>query len=180
MRRCSSEVRKSHFSLLASCGVLLTLFLSACGYTLQTKAQLPFRTVSIASIENRTVEPKLQDRLHRILAETLMEYGFEIDPSSQYRLEGTITRFDLRTVAERDLTTSEYEVFILGDFKLTDTATTKSTLFPGIQSPFITSFTATGKLESVLAQKEIATDTALRNLSQELVRRIVYAAGKAK
>ena len=38
----------------------------------------------------------------------------------------------------------------------------------------MTSFGSTGKLENVMAQKELSISNALKNLSEELVRRIIY------
>jgi outer membrane lipopolysaccharide assembly protein LptE/RlpB len=161
--------------------LLVTAVLCGCGYTLQTKSNLPFDTVAIGTIENRTFEPKLQDRLSVILADTFMEYGIRVVPSSSHVVQAVVTHFDLKTLSEIDLTTSEYQVTITGDFTLLDRETGTAVPLMKLQSPYLTYFFATGVIENVLAQKELATDRALRDLSQELVRRIIYAApvGKA-
>jgi hypothetical protein len=150
---------------------LFTLF--GCGYTLQTREHLPFDTISLGRIENKTLEPKLQDRFNRVLAETFAEYGFSVSPSSRYILEGKITKFDLKPLAEQLLTATQYEVVIKADFILIDKESGRSIpLVAG--SPFITYFSSTGTLESVMAQKEISTISALKNLSQEVVRVMLY------
>lgn len=151
----------------------LTFLLYGCGYTLQTRANLPFESVAVGKIENKTVEPKLQDRFNRQLSDTFAEYGFYVGQSSRYVLDGEITQFELRPRAEANLIATQYEVVITANFRLVDTLTGRS--FPLIaQSPFITYFGSTGSLESVLAQKELSTNSALKNLSQEVVRRIAY------
>lgn len=150
-------------------------FLGGCGYTLQTARSLPFGSISVGPIENRTFEPKLQDRLHRILTETLMEYGFEVAVSSRHVLSGSVISFTLVPLAEKDLTTTLYEVVVTGSFTLLDTETGESKILASVKSPFITTFTGGGPIESVLSKKELATDAGLRDLSRELTRRIVYA-----
>ncbi len=165
---------KPSFLVLAPFFWCLFLFVHGCGYTLQTRANLPFSSVSLGKIENKTFEPKLQDRLNRILAETLMEYGVEVTPWAEHRIDGDITMFQLLTVSEINLTTAEYQILIKADFKLTDTKTGASVPLVGVSSPFNTTFKALGNLENVLAQKEISTDAALRDLSQELIRRMIY------
>ncbi|MDA8214721.1 MAG: LptE family protein [Nitrospiraceae bacterium] len=151
----------------------LLFTLSGCGYTIQTKANLPFDTISVGNIENKTLEPKLQDRFNRQLAETFAEYGFSVRSSARYRLEGEITRFELTPLVEQNLVATQYEVVIKANFRLMDTAIGRSVpLVAG--SPFITYFSSADKLENVLAQKELSTNSALKNLSQEVVRIITY------
>ncbi|MBI3592774.1 MAG: hypothetical protein HY099_04765 [Nitrospirae bacterium] len=151
----------------------LIFLVSGCGYTLQTRANLPFDTIAVGTIENKTLEPKLQDRFNRALAETFAEYGFNVSSSARYRLEGKITSFDLRPMVEQQLTATQYEVIIKANFRLVDTESGSVTHLAA-DSPFITYFGSSGALESVMAQKELSTYTALKNLSQELVRLIAY------
>jgi hypothetical protein len=112
--------------------------------------------------------------MSRLLAETLMEYGFDVRTSARYRIEGKISRFDLTPVSEKSLTAIEYQITIAADFDLVDMQTQKKEGLASVSSPFITYFRSSGALVSVLARKEAATESALRDLSQELVRRIVY------
>lgn len=151
----------------------LLLTLSGCGYTLKTRADLPFEQISIGRIENKTIEPKLQDRFSRILAETLLEYGFYLNSPAKYMIEGDIEHFELRPLSEKLLTVVEYQVIIKGNFRLIDTESGKARpIVTG--DPFITYFVPKGKLEDVLANKELATNDAIKNLSQELVRQLIY------
>jgi hypothetical protein len=159
------------------CCLLFTaycLLSPGCGYTLLTKAELPIDTVAIGKIENKTLEPKLQDKLSRVLAETFSEYGFIASSSARYKVEVDIYEFKLEALYERELVATEYQVIIKAHFKLIDTQSNKIIPLEGVDSPFVTSFGSTGKLENVMAQKELSISNALKNLSEELVRRIIY------
>jgi len=149
-------------------------FISSCGYMLQTKADLPFESISVGKIENKTHEPKIQDKMNKILTETLMQYGFRVSPAARYRIDVDITRFDLNVLSEIGLTAAEYQVLITGEFKLTDIEKGTSTPLMSLNSPFVTYFNTLGRLVNVIAQKEMATESALKDLSQELARRIIY------
>jgi hypothetical protein len=150
------------------------LFVSGCGYTLQTKANLPFEEIAVGRIENKTLEPKLQDKFNRALANTFAQYGFRVNQSARHVLEGEILEFRLRPMVEQQLVATQYEVIILASFRLRDKATGK-TIPVSAGTPYITSFGSTGKLESVLAQKETSTIAALTNLSLSIVSTIAYS-----
>lgn len=147
--------------------------LLGCGYTIQTKTNLPFDTIAVGKLENKTFEPKLQDRFSRSLAETFSEYGFRVSSSARYRLEGEITKFELEPLVEQNLVATQYKVVIKANFRLIDTASGRSVPLVA-DSPFITYFSSAERLENVLAQKELSTVSALKNLSQEVVRVISY------
>lgn len=163
-----SSLRALTISTLLAC-----LILAGCGYSLQARSDLPFEEVAIGRIGNKTAEPKIQDIMARAMAEVLMEYGFAIGTDAPYRIEGEITRFDLRVLSERGLTATEYQVLIQGSFRLVDTRSGSFTPLTKTESLFVTSFSSGGRIESVLALKELATQTALRNLSIELVRELL-------
>ena len=154
--------------------MLVAVLASGCGYTLQQRANLPFDSVALGTIENKTVEPKLQDRMSRLLAESLMEYGIDVRPAAAETIEGAIKSFDLTPVSEKSLTAIEYQISIVADFRIVDNRTRKSKVLAAVSSPFITYFRSSGTLTSVLALKEAATESAVRDLSRELVRRIIY------
>src|SRR5208283_1585506 len=160
------------------CLLLITaycLVLSGCGYTLQTRASLPFETISVGKIENKTSEPKLQDSCHVALAETLSQYGYEVSPFARYRLEGQIFRIELVPTTEVNLTATQYQVIIKAGFKLLDTESGNSIPLAG-DSPFITYFAAnpTDTLEEIMAQKELAEASAMANMAQTLVSFVTY------
>jgi hypothetical protein len=71
-------------------------------------------------------------------------------------------------------------VTITGDFTLFDRETGTTVQLMKLQSPYLTYFFATGVIENVRAQKDLATDKALKDLSQELVRRMIYGTPSTK
>jgi len=157
---------------LITCHLLLfTLF--GCGYSVQTRSELPFDSISIGKIENNTSEPKLQDRLSRSLAETFMQYGCQINPHARYKIEGKITKFEMEPVAEKASAATQYMVIVRADFRLIDTINGSFQTF-SIHNPFYVYFSSAGSIQQVLAQKDIALGRALDDLSQEIVRRIIY------
>ncbi len=152
----------------------LMLSLFGCGYSIEKRSGLPFDSISIGRIENNTSEPRLQDRLTKSLAETFMLYGFQINPYSQYKIEGRIVRFEMRPVAEKASSATQYEIMIRADFKLINTANGSFQTF-SINNPYYVFFGSVGSIEHILAQKDIASGRALDDLSQEVVRRIIYS-----
>ncbi len=50
--------------------ILLLLFFSlftlSCGYSIHTKADLPFQEIYLRNVENLTLEPGLQDKMRKI------------------------------------------------------------------------------------------------------------------
>jgi outer membrane lipopolysaccharide assembly protein LptE/RlpB len=159
--------------MLKTFALIVVLMISGCGYTIQSRSDLPFSDASIGRIGNMTSEPKLQDIMARTLSEVLMEYGFRVRADAPYRIEGDITRFDLRILSEKALTATEYEVVIEGSFRVIDIQKGSVTTLSEMKSPFVTSFNSGGRIESVIALKELAIATGLRNLSQELVEKIL-------
>jgi hypothetical protein len=161
--------------LLTTYCLLLTFLLSGCGYTIQTRATLPFETISVGRVENKTSEPKLQDRLHETLAETFAQYGYGVSSFARYRLQGEIYHFELIPTAEVNLAATQYQIVINGSFKLVDTESGKSILLAA-NSPFITYFNAnpTDTLNEIMTQKELAEASALTNLAQTLVSLVTY------
>ncbi|HMK42834.1 MAG TPA: LPS assembly lipoprotein LptE [Dissulfurispiraceae bacterium] len=154
--------------------VVIGIFLTGCGYTLQTRANLPFQEIDLGRIENKTAEPKIEDRMTRNLGDVLMEYGFALSPGARYRIEGEVRSFVLTVLSEVSLTAAQYQVTATVGMRLVDTQTGKIVPIENISSPYVTSFSASGRLENILAQKEIATNSALRDLSQRIVQQLVY------
>ena len=76
-------------------------------------------------------------------------------------------------LSEKSDVAAEYEVTIIGDFKLTDP---KGNIkeFKGIGSPFIVSFSGAGLLNALIANKELASERALKDMASEIVATLIY------
>lgn len=146
------------------------LLLSACGYAVQTSS--PVESVSIGRIENRTFEPKLEDRLSDALVSAFLSNGIRIAGASPYTVKGTINDFELKNLAEKGGVAVRYEVVIKGDFFLVNPdGTSRKLRNSGV---FIVSFPSEDALERVLALKEEATVRALNDLAEEIAASILY------
>lgn len=159
------------FSLSAVCCLLSAVF--SCGYALHSKASLPFRSIRIDAIENRTVEPKLQDKLRRALVDEFLRQGIDVDQWAASHLRGRIDQFALRVLSEVSDIATEYEVVIKGSFVVTDPSG-QSREVRDIASPFIVSFSGSGDLTPMLARKEIAVEKAVQDMARQIVAALVY------
>jgi hypothetical protein len=168
------QLKKARFSVLllfAVCCLLTTLF--GCGYTLHDKASLPFHAIHIGIIENRTVEPKLQDKLYQTLTDEFLKQGIAVYHRADYHLKGKIDQFELRIMSETSDVATEYEVIIRGDFTITGPSGYIKEL-KDVGSPFIISFSGSGQLTTLLSFKELASDRAVRDMAQEIVAALIY------
>lgn len=162
-------------SKLSLCLTLLFVssLLSGCGYSVHRQSQLPFKEISIGLIENRTVEPKLQDRLHRALVAEFEQQGIAVSSSAKNKLTGTIHTFDLSILSEKAGIAKEFRVIVNIDFHMTD-ENGKTAEFKNISSPFIVSFTGSALLSELLATREIAEDRAMKDVASEIVAALIY------
>jgi hypothetical protein len=163
--------------LYVLCFMLFVLCFVGCGYTIHGKTSLPFDSIQIGKIENITVEPKLQDRLHETLTEEFLKQGIAVYPDAGYKLIGTINQFELRILSEKADVATEYEVLIKGDFKLIDPSGNIKE-FKNIGSPFIVSFSGPGPLDELIASKELASEKAIRDMAMEIVAILIYPVRK--
>ncbi len=159
--------------IVALCALLFALCTAGCGYAIYGKADLPFRAISIGKIINKTFEPKLEDRMQRALVNELMTDGFSIEGNADHKIDGVITTFALSTLSEKQGIAVEYEVIIKGEFKLVDPSGKSRELRN--HGVFIVSFPSSDALQDVMAQKELATERALKDLSSEIVASIMYS-----
>lgn len=160
------------FFMLSTVPCLLSTVFS-CGYALHSKTSLPFRSIRIGEVENRTVEPKLQDKLSRALVDELLRQGVAVDQGADYHLTGRIDQFSLRVLSEVSDIATEYEVVIKGNFVVTDPSGQRREL-RDIGSPFIVSLSGSGELTPILARKELAVEKAVQDMARQIVAALVY------
>jgi hypothetical protein len=157
--------------LLIACCMLFGQY--GCGYTVRSKASLPFKAVRIGRIENKTLEPKLEDGLYSALTEEFLKQGVDVDPAARYEISGKIRQFTLGILSEKSNIATEYEVTIKADFRLVDPSG-KVRELKNIGSPFIVTFSGAGRLNEVLASKELASEQAIRDMAVEIVAALIY------
>lgn len=153
--------------------IIFLLIASGCGYSVYRHADLPYKEISIGVIENKTLQPKLQDKLHRALTEELLRQGISVNKTSAYRLSGVINKFELSSLSEKQEVTIQYRVVLNADFRLTGDAG-KTLEIKKITSPFIVSFTASEDLGRLLAARDVAEERALRDIASEVVGALIY------
>ncbi len=174
MNAQSSKFKIKNFSVILLFTVYCLLFtVCSCGYSIHSKASLPFDSIQIGKIENKTLEPKLQDKLYKALTEEFLKQGVSVYSDAGYRLNGTIHQFELRILSEKADIATEYEVIIKGDFKLLDPSG-KVKEYKNIGSPFIVSFSGFGSLNELIASRELASERAMRDMAMEIVATIIY------
>jgi hypothetical protein len=177
MNNEQGAMRKEHSVqmplVLLLCSVLYALCQFGCGYQIHNRAALPFMAINIGKIENKTLEPKLQDRLYTALTEEFLKQGVDVNPAAGYKISGTIHQFDLRVLSEKSDVAVDYEVIIKADFTLTDPSGSAKE-FRNITSPFIISFSGAGPLNDLIASKELASERAIRDMAMEIVAGLIY------
>jgi hypothetical protein len=150
--------------------LILIVLLSGCGYSIQKSSSVD--SVRLGKIENRSYEPKLEDRFYEALMVGLMKNGIRINENSGYTVMGTIDSFDLKSLAEREGLTVSYEVVIKGRFFLEGPDGKKRELRS--RGVFIVSFSGGGRLETVLASRDEAIERALSDMSEAIAASIIY------
>lgn len=144
-----------------------------CGYSLRNDADLAIREIAISSITNRSTEPDIEDIFYRELVRELTRNGIRVVGSADFVLEGAITEFSLRTLAERNDFTSAYEIIIRADIRITGPDGVERE-YLSRTSPFIESFDAASDLNAVIAERQRATAKSLQSLSRAVVAEVIY------
>jgi hypothetical protein len=159
--------------LLLSFILISAIMLPGCGYNLYRQSQLPFTEIEIGRIENRTFEPKLQDKLHAALSEEFMKNGILVSPGAGTKISAVVYAFEMTVLSEKQDFTTEYRVDIHADFVIED-SNKKKTEHKDISSPFIVSFTTPDDLGRLLGIKELAEKKALEDTAMRVVGALIY------
>lgn len=149
--------------------LVIILLVFSCSYRVLSPV---YESISVGRIENKTFEHGLEDRLTTALVEELMRNGIKVDKNSPYKIEGTIDRFELKGIAQKDEISVQFMVFIEGDFVLRgpegkERRFRASTILPQ-------TFSSEGALEEVLSLKESTINSALKDMAQEIVSGAVF------
>ena len=151
----------------------VALLLAGCGYRIYGKQDMPFTEIRIAAVENRTVEPKLQDKLNAALVEEFSKRGIAVHSGASLSLRCVIRDFAITTFAEKSGISVEYRIFMNADFIITD-AEGKTKEMKKIDSPFFVTFSGAEDLALLLARKDLAEERGLRELAERVVGELIY------
>jgi outer membrane lipopolysaccharide assembly protein LptE/RlpB len=152
---------------------LAVLMSSGCGYSLHRQADLPFTEIRIGKIENRSLEPKLQDRLHKALVREFTKNGITVTPSAGNVLSGVVRKFEMISLSERKDITVEYRIIIDADFTYKDNEG-KIREIKKLELPFIISSFASEDMSLLLGSREMATEKAVADIAMEIVGALIY------
>jgi outer membrane lipopolysaccharide assembly protein LptE/RlpB len=156
--------------IIVCVGRLVGLLLSGCGYSVHRQSDLPFTEIQIRPIENRSLEPKLQDKLYAALAEEFEKNGIRVTPAAGTKLSAVIHTFDMVLLSEKEGIAIEYRIFMSADFIVED-KDGKKRVIKNADSPFIVSFASAEELGTLLAKKDLAEVKAARDVAMRIVGR---------
>ena len=160
-------------SVLLSVVLVAVLAMEGCGYSIHRHASLPIKEISIGLIENKTVEPKVEDKLHRALAEECFRQGIAVRKDAAVKLFGIITRFQMTMLSQKAGLAAEYQVSVDADFTLTRPDGTTEHLGK-IESPFIVPFSSSEDLAALLAGKDAVEERAMRDIAVKVIGSLIY------
>ncbi|MDW7972774.1 MAG: LPS assembly lipoprotein LptE [Thermodesulfovibrio sp.] len=158
--------------------LILSFLTISCGYKLHTKADLPFQELYLRNVENLTLEPGLQDKMRKIAYQTLIDNGFKINSSANRVLDIQIKNYRLVTLSEIGLNTVEYQILMDVRAVIHDEKGTKKEFTPS--SPFTTFFRTTRDLQSIIADKDLATESLIRDICDDMVRKLIFETEEVK
>lgn len=152
---------------------ICSTYLSSCGYSIHRHSELPFYEIAVGHIENKTFEPKLQDKLHRALTEEFLKQGIRVKNRADLKLTGIIHTFTMTSLSEKEGITVEYRVDVQADFRLVeDNGTVRE--FNKIASPFIVSFKGAEDFGVLLANRDRAEEEAVKDIAMQVVGALIY------
>ena len=158
-----------HCSLFTAV-LLFTVF--GCGYQIVGSKHLPFNSVTIKPVQNKTYEPKLEERLHKALSEEFISQGINVmTVNGDISIETTITIFELGSIAAVNENVQEQTITMRVDVKIIDKE--RVIEFNSMESPIRITFQSTGTVSDSVMQKERAIDKACREIAGEIVGKMI-------
>jgi outer membrane lipopolysaccharide assembly protein LptE/RlpB len=155
------------------CILLVTALLTTgCGYSVHGRSSLPFTEIQIGRIENRTLEPKLEDKLYQALVEELARNGISVTAGAASSISGVVNNYLMYSLSEKDDITVEYRVIVDADFTFRNAA--GKTREIKTELPFIVSFSGIGAMANLLANRDVAERQAMADIAMEIVGALIY------
>lgn len=159
--------------LIVWVSLLTGLLPAGCGYSIHRQSDLPFTEIRIEAVQNRTLEPKLQDKLHAALVEEFEKNGIRVTPSADTKLSSVIHTFDMVLLSDKEGVAVEYNIFMTADF-VVEYKDGKKREIRNAGSPFIVSLTSSEELGALLARKELAEVKAARDVAMRIAGALIY------
>jgi hypothetical protein len=168
---------KKSFILYLLFVVCCGFFLSSCGYRLIGSTPLPFHSVTIEQVRNKTYEPRLEEKMHNAFSKEFINQGIEVrSTGGEVQLEATVLNFQTEAVAAVDEMVKEQSIILQVNIKLTDHE--RVTEFKSMESPIKITFQSAGTVTETAAFKDRATDKACSEIAKEMVSRIILIYAK--
>ncbi len=173
----NKEYNKNRYLRLSFYSILLTFYflLSSCAYHIIGSKSLPFDSITVKPVLNKTYEPRLEESLHNALSKEFITQGVKVmaagRPGGDIDLEATITTFELSTIAAVDERVKEQAITMRVDIKIIYEE--KVTEFKAMESPIKITFESTGTVSESVIQKERAINKACSEIAKEIVSRII-------
>ncbi len=163
---------RQNYLIISLLFIVVVFFIFSCGYKIVGSNFLPFDSITIKLVKNKTYEPRLEERLHNALSSEFISQGIKIAHSGgDAELEATITRFAVGAVGSIDEDVKEQNLIMLVDVKIVTNG--EIVEFKSIQSAIYISFDSSGSISDSVANKERATDKASREIAKEIVSKLI-------
>jgi len=154
--------------------ILLFFALYGCGYHLVGSSSIPFDTILVLPVQNKTHEPLLEDVMYHALSSEFISQGIRVVSTGQRdtktRLETVIRSFSVNTIAASDNTVKEQSIMMEVDFRLIEGRRVME--FISVRPPINITFQATGSVTEAVIEKQRAMERAAQEIAKELVSRI--------
>ncbi len=170
----NKKYKVKNFSCFVFYLLLLTYYflLSSCGYQMVGSRHLPFNSVTIKPIQNKTYEPRLEEKLHKALSEEFISQGINVITSNgDVTIETRITIFELGAIAAINESVREQTITMKVDVKIIDKE--RVIEFNSMESPIKITFQTAGTVTDSVIQKERAIEKACREIASEIVGKMV-------
>lgn len=138
---------------------------------------LPFDSITIRAVQNKTYEPRLEEKLHYALSSEFINQGISVNKTGgDVELEAAVTSFLLGAVGAVDEAVKEQELIMEVDIRIADRG--RVTEFNNMRSPVKITFESTGSVTRSAANKEMATKKACSEIAKEIVSQIILRYAK--
>jgi hypothetical protein len=138
---------------------------------------MPFNSITIKQVQNKTYEPGLEEKLHDALSREFINQGIEVRRAGgNVEMEASVNNFELSAIGAVDEKVKEQSIIMRVHIKLVDQG--KVTEFRAMQSPIKITFQSTGTVSESVTNKERAIEKACSEIAKEIVSRIILKYAK--